>query len=266
MLYATSYATADAPTLMQLTDLNHDGKLDLVVAGSCSVTCGFYTILLGKGDGTFTQGQELSPGGSPNAFAVSDLNGDGKLDLVFAVLSDQSQSGGDGGAISVLLGKGDGTMGTPTNVATHTAIGGLAAGDLTGDKVPDLVISDFTYGSVYVLKGNGDGTFQTEQTVPSNRQLGSYFLQLLDLNHDGNLDLALITEDALIAVLLGNGDCTFQPSKTYLTGSEPRVFAAADVNGDGNIDLAVNDRYGNYAAVLLGNGDGTLGPSAALSP
>jgi hypothetical protein len=71
-------------------------------------------------------------------------------------------------------------------------------------------------------------------------------------------------------VLLGNGDGTFRASVPYAVGSGPGVVVAADFNGDGHIDLAVENVGTHDVSVLLGNGDGTFRPPvrypAGMSP
>jgi hypothetical protein len=59
-------------------------------------------------------------------------------------------------------------------------------------------------------------------------------------------------------VLLGNGDGTFQQAQSYWTGVSPLFVAAADLNGDGKLDLVTANFGGNNVSVLRGNGDGTF--------
>jgi hypothetical protein len=68
---------------MAVADLNADGKLDLLTAGSYSD--GGVIVLLGAGDGTFRALPEAaSLAGATFAIAVADVDGDGKLDVVTA--------------------------------------------------------------------------------------------------------------------------------------------------------------------------------------
>jgi hypothetical protein len=59
-------------------------------------------------------------------------------------------------------------------------------------------------------------------------------------------------------VLLGNGDGTFQAPREYSVGSQPLAVAAADLTGNGHLDLAVANYGSGTVSVLLGNGDGTF--------
>lgn len=84
-----------------------------------------------------------------------------------------------------------------------------------------------------------------------------------DFNHDGKLDLAVTTVDTNannVAILLGRGDGTFLPAQYYTVGVSPYSIVAADLNHDGNLDLAVANSLSNYVSILLGNGDGTFRP------
>lgn len=90
----TTIAVGSQPDAIIAGDFNNDGKLDLAVANYGD---GTITVLLGNGDGTFTQpsGSPYAVGKGPFSLAAADFNGDGKLDLAVANLTD--------GTISILL-------------------------------------------------------------------------------------------------------------------------------------------------------------------
>src|SRR5215472_10322608 len=83
-------------------DFNHDGITDLASVNTGTSTLG---VLLGRGDGTFSDPTVYPVGTGINAAAVGDLDGDGNLDLVVA---DQPVN-----TVYVLRGNGDGTFGAP---------------------------------------------------------------------------------------------------------------------------------------------------------
>jgi hypothetical protein len=154
----------------------------------------------------------------------------------------------------------------------------VAVGDLNGDGIPDLVVSNFLANTVSVLLANGDGTFQAPRQfsigaikttfVPGVDTESLAFrerrdVRLADLRNNGILDIVVTNYDSGdISVLLGNGDGTFQTQRRFDATPHPLGLAIGDVNNDGNLDIVVIDsspaNVPNNIAVLLGNGDGTF--------
>src|ERR1700722_3431803 len=71
-----------------------------------------------------------------------------------------------------------------------------------------------------------------------------FSVAVADVNHDGKPDLLLANDneygESSVGVLLGNGDGTFRNAVAYSSGGyEAFSVAAADVNGDGNVDVLV---------------------------
>jgi hypothetical protein len=268
--------TGASPSSIAVGDFNRDGKLDLAVANNGS---GTVSIFLGNGDGTFQPKVDSATIASPVGITAADLRGNGILDLAIVTP----------GEISVLLGNGDGTFQPPVDypgypVGGETIGGVIVAADFNRDGKLDLaaaygnIVIDarskgepppiiITNGYTSVFLGNGDGTFQpyiNTSSVPNGESLAAG-----DFNNDGKIDLtsALGNADDFSvsdAVGLGNGDGTFTISyggddgggtDSYGNGLLPFV-AAADFNGDGNLDFLVCNA-GNVS-VLLGNGDGTF--------
>ena len=152
--------------------------------------------------------------------------------------------------------------------ATGTYPSSVTTGDLNGDGMPDLAITNPRSSTVSVLLGNGNGTFKSQQTFTTGGG-GPNSVKVADLNGDGKSDLAFACYGDCVSVLLGNGNGTFQSPKTFSTGSSPSSITVGDMNGDGRPDLAVaNSGNSNIPSttisVLLGNGDGTFQPQQAL--
>jgi dienelactone hydrolase len=249
---AVNYETGVNPTWVAVGDFNGDGKLDLAVSDqNCTPTCGtgMFSILLGKGDGTFHPHSDYPAAvgeSAPNGVAVGDFNGDGKLDL--AVVNGNAASVPS--AVSVLLGHGDGTFQAPVTYPLNTNGASIATADFNHDGKLDLVVVD-NIGVVSILLGNGDGTFQSHVDYGAD-SFPWGCIGITDLNGDGNLDLAVANSGSnTVSIFLGNGNGTFQPQVEIATGAGPRGAIVGDFNGDGRLDLAVPNHDDNTLSILL---------------
>jgi FG-GAP-like repeat/Abnormal spindle-like microcephaly-assoc'd, ASPM-SPD-2-Hydin len=226
-------ATFPAAAVNAVGDFNNDGKLDVAVGSGSEID-----IYLGKGDGTFSGPVKTLSVTPVASMLAADFNGDGKLDL--AVL--------DGiGNTTVFLGKGDGSMVQKQVFRSSTTA--LVAGDFNGDAKLDLVVSGST---VDIYLGNGDGTFGSPQRISPGSYAGGG-PAVGDFNGDGYLDLAVPNRSGSLGVFLGKGDGTFQSEVVYTPEYGGRSAFAADVNGDGILDIVTSG-----LSVLLGKGDGTF--------
>ncbi|HVK13537.1 MAG TPA: FG-GAP-like repeat-containing protein [Gemmataceae bacterium] len=230
---AVNYA-GTAPAAVATADFNNDGKLDLATAHFSNVS-----VRLGNGAGGFGAAQEFAMGWTElSSIAVADFNNDTRPDL--AVAHQYS--------CTLFMGNGDGTfqLGV-TAPGMSRGLNYVAVGDFNNDANTDLVITgrnaDFLHVyAVHLGDGQGDFTY-----LWSNEMPGTGGLATVDLNNDGNLDVA--TADGYVLVGYGDG---------YLLSpyqEEPllRAVAAApgDFDGDGNADLVA---VGDSVAVLRGWG------------
>jgi len=204
----------------------------------------------------FQTRQTFAVGKYAVSIAVSDLNGDGRPDLVVANINSN--------AVSVLLGNGDGTFEAQQAFPTGESPLFVAVSDVNGDGRPDLLIANVIANTVSVLLGNGDGTFKPQQTFATGLEPES--LAIADLNGDGKPDLVVANyESNTVGILLGAGDGTFQTQRTIATGTGPRSVAVSDVNGDGRPDLVVANLKDNTVSVLLGIGNGAFRPQQTFA-
>jgi uncharacterized protein (TIGR03437 family) len=301
-LAPVNYPVTQNPQSIVAADFNGDGKLDLALINSGPGSVDQLQILLGGTDGVFKPLPPLSTGTGLAHLAYTDLNHDGKMDLLIV---DPASS-----TMQVLLGNGDGTfqgpqtylsaagagsialmplldgnaaiivpdnisgalvlniadkngvIGAPSILNLGTYPAGIAAADLNGDKHPDLIVTDAEAGSVYVLLNQGRGVFGN----PTPYTVGSKpsALAIADLNHDGNLDV-VAADNGGIDVLLGKGDGTLSPVKTFAASGQLSSIALADFNGDGKVDAASANSTTGALALFAGNGDGTFQPASPIS-
>jgi hypothetical protein len=264
------YAAGEFPTSLAVGDFNGDGVPDLAVADRGDYpNNGTVSVLLGRGDGTFQTGQAFTAGQSCSSVAVGDSNGDGVLDLVV------TNRLIEGGQVTVLLGKGDGTFEAAQSYPAGRSAQAVAVGDFNGDGIPDLAVANFEptasyIGTVSVLLGNGNGSFNAPHRYAVG--LDPTAVAVGDFNGDGVLDLAVATSEAesgTVVIWVGRGDGTFQFAGSLPAGAGPVGVSLGDFNGDGKQDIVVTNYYqGNPprnpgprisgVRVYLGNGDGTF--------
>ncbi len=208
-------------------DFNEDGRLDLACGSISGQTM---TILLSNGDGTFTLSDTEGGVGGTWMLALGDLNGDGHVDITSA---NSSQNAG-----SVNFGNGDGTISAVVSIPTDPFPIATDLGDIDGDGDLDWITSSFS-GDWFLFLNNGAGSFsfQAEFLAP----VASSCAVMMDIDTDGDLDLALIDEIVDVVILEQNG------------GSPPPTFVRGDSNLDGVFDIA--DPIGQLA-ILFGGAPG----------
>jgi hypothetical protein len=155
------------PTFVAASDMNGDGKLDLVITNSSGANGSPDTVsvLLGKGDGTFQTPITVNAGNGITWLLVSDINADGKPDVVI---------GNSSRDVSILVGKGDGTLEVPLVSYATGAYGPMTAADFNGDGSIDLAAAPFGGGplnTIYVLLNNSSG--RAASLVPTTIAFGT---------------------------------------------------------------------------------------------
>jgi hypothetical protein len=199
---------------------------------------------------------DYQAGAGPSFVAAGISRNDGSEDLFVANSQDNT--------VSVLLGNGDGTFQTQTTYATGASPVWITTGqfDLSNNSNLDLALANKDSNTLSILVGNGDGTFEKQMTLHTGRTPVSVIAaNFHDLNSATEVDLAVSNQgDNTISIFQGNGDGSFKtPTLVSLpAGYQPAGLAAADLNGDGHIDLVVANSGNNTFSVLLGNGDGTF--------
>jgi len=256
------FTTGTNPQFVAIGDLDGDGKPDLVVTNFASATVSVFrnTSTIGSiSTGSFAAKVDFATGANPWSVAIGDLDGDGKPDL--AVANQLSHT------VSVLRNTtvtGSITTGSfATKVDFLTGIDPtiVAIGDLDGDGKPDLAVSNLSDATVSVLRNTSIsgsisiGSFATKVdfttgTYPNSVAIG-------DLDGDGKPDLAVVNYTSASVSILRNtavsgsiGIGSFAAKVDFVTGSNSRIIAIGDLDGDGKLDMAVAAGGSNTVSVF----------------
>ena len=219
-------------------DVNGDGRLDLIARGwSNTLQQRNSRVFTQAADGTFDLATTLA---GEWASVVADLDADGFDDLVTHDDVDLWVRHGDGSATMSAL------LGFPQAFGSYGTGERFAAGDLTGDGLPEVVaahhVAGTTYDAIRILRNNG-----ARQYVVQNAAIPGVFVNLAkfdlaDVNTDGHLDLlvtgrwdpvanASVTGTSIFHGVGNSIAFTHGPADLY-----PSLMATADLDGDGDPD------------------------------
>ncbi len=280
------FTTGGQPSSVAIGDLDGDGKPDLAVANTSSISGNSVSVFRNTSTSgsiatssfatrvNFTTGT----GSQPQSVAIGDLDGDGKPDLVTA-------NGGNGAnSVSVFHNTstsgsiGTSSFATKVDFATGTTPVSVAIGDLDGDGKLDLAVANFGTGgnSISVFRNTStSGSISTSSfatkvdfatgTAPISVAIG-------DLDGDGKPDLAVAnlgTGVNTVSVLRNTstsgsiGTSSFADKIDFTAGTQPRSIAIGDLDGDGKPDLAVaNLTSGNISVLRNTSTSGSIGTNS----
>jgi hypothetical protein len=282
--------TSRGITLLENQGANTTGPFNFTLAPNCQGYFGAPTptppnnCYLG-GDSHFP-GLGFSPNSPRPPIIAVDVNGDGHQDVVVAY--PENCNANTKSAIYVFLSNGDGTFQLPIYIPSPVVNPvGLAAGNLLGNGVPDLVVVNggescsgtqavtgaSTLVGAAIIPNTGNGTFGPPQTKPLFSQPSDVAspsvssVALADMNGDGLLDVVISASDGIHVLLNTPGNLgTFTdlgavPLYGTVLGFQDIItntaqIDIADFNKDGTLDVAA--AVGGIVYIFPGDGKGGL--------
>ena len=237
----------DGARSVAAADFDGDSDLDLAVANYYSDNV---TILRNSGAADFAQ-PATSPepaGNEPVALDAADFDGDADLDLVIANASSDN--------VTILRNDGAANFIQPPSSPEPAGNGpfSVATADFDGDSDTDLAVTSYFSNNVTILRNGGAGAFSEPATSPE--PAGNGPLSVAAANFDGDADQDLAVANASsdnVTILRNNAIANFaQPaSSPEPAGNAPLSVIAADLDGDGDPDLAAANGYSDNVTILL---------------
>ncbi len=258
-------------TSVSIGDANGDGIDDLATARSLYERGGRTYLLLGPvtADRSVADADAFfdAPGSGIDLDIVSDFDGDGSGDVVVGAPNAERFAG----AVYVGSGGSSGTVALDTSAA-YTFVGSdpntglglrdFGIGDATGDGIADLALKAAQFSTVYLVEGGTPaGTYDVASAAWAvltgvGSELG---LGLASGDYDGDGALDIITGDRYVDTadqsyygpgaayaFLGPLSGTISAADAVATWTGVETFdyvgedvAAADVDGDGSLDVLI---------------------------
>lgn len=232
------------PHAVEAADIDEDGHLDFFVDERGAEA---FKLYFGQGDGSFVQRGSIPVGGGGplyGSIAVSDLDGDGHLDVV----TPTSRS------VAILMGDGTGEFSSPAQL---DAVGlpprpfSVAVADVNGDGFLDVGAgSGEGDGAFVVWLGSSSGEYRLDPNSPYRLARGVTSAGAADVNGDGFGDFLVTSYNGNALTILLGGTEHLRPVRLEVEGNPWRV-STGDFNGDGLTDLVTANSGTDDVSVFL---------------
>jgi hypothetical protein len=192
------------------------------------------------------------PAGNYAGLAMSDLDGDGRAELL---------AGRREKAEGLHLFTWRDSKWFLQEISTAGEYGGVALADVTGDKIPDVI----------AVKTKGNKGVELHQTVRRGGQLEFELLPqpftgtscddlaVGDIDGDGDMDIAASSGGKGVQVLLNEGNGRDFRKLTLPTGTyEDTGIVLGDLNHDGRLDIIVGNHPGTPPRFFLCSASGEV--------
>jgi hypothetical protein len=253
---------------MRFADINHDGTLDIVVAGEGGASSAGVHVYRGDGLGSWTEvGQVTTRSGA--GLELTDVNDDGDLDVLTGYWT-------NAWGPMVFLGNGNFGWGANVGPVSTMNVDDVAAADVNHDGKIDIAASSMNGIGIQLWTGDGSGTIAGWQRNDTGLPTAGVYLGLTfaDVDHDGNPDLAAAGYAGVgqgLYVWLGNGGAggsmVWIPASTGLPGTGQyggAEFGDTDVDSDQDL-IAADSRNAGATGIVYRRGNGGAGGTTSWS-
>jgi hypothetical protein len=245
-----SFSTGSTALHLAIGDLDGDGKPDIVTSNyGISHNISVLRNTSSSGSISFAAKIDLATGLDPYSVALADIDGDGRLDIIYAYTSGYAsvfRNTSTTGNISFAAKLDFTAGGTPRFVVT---------GDIDGDGKPDVAVANGGSNDVSLLRNTSTvGNISFAAKIDFAAGTSPYSAAIGDIDGDGKPDLAVANQTTNDVSVLRNtsttGTISFAAKIDLATGTTPRSVTIGDLDGDGKPDIATANRNSNNVSVM----------------
>lgn len=250
----TDFTTGASPRSVEVGDLDGDGKPDVVVSNLNDNTVSIFRNTTSGGGISFAPKVNFLTATQPAGIAITDLDKDGKADLVINTIN-------LAGYVSVLRNTGStGTISFAPKLDLQMLSGSveeIRTADIDGDGKEDIVVPNYWSYSVSILRNTsttGSLSFAAKVDIAASGQ--PIQMEVADVNDDNKPDLVVTyfltgTTVSVFRNASSPGSVTFGSAVNYSTVKTTDGLGVNDLDGDGKPDIIVG--VGGESVGLLKN-------------
>ncbi len=251
-------------------DIDGDGKADLLVANDNVGTVSLFRNTSSSGNISLAAPVLLKIGGNLSSVSLTDIDGDGKPEVLVTISNQNLVSVYHNSAVSGTIDAGSFPITSRVDINTGANPVALSATDVDGDGKPDLAIANEGSNTVSILK-NTSSSGQVNFGPRFDFATGEHptTLSIADLDGDTEPDIVVSNwySSGSVSILQHTSVAGSISSTTYgikvdiFTGQSPQSVAISDLDGDGRADMVTVNSGDNTVTILQNQfgGAGFLG-------